>query len=313
MDPVRMDEFKSPLLTEFAQGYVPEKYINRLVCPAVNVLTDSGKYVVDKNYLQVVNDSRGIRSKARTIEIDKSTGNYVCIEHALGGEIDKRKELEVAERIDKANPSAAAVLDLKLTTTRAVSTMLEVNRESLVAKSLFNASNYDTNYKVSKSSAKWNTTNGDPETDVDAGVLAMQNGIGLRPNAIVLGPAAYFAMRTNAKMKSDFDNKSGKLTDQQLLEALGLQYLYVGEQMVYDENTGLMSPLWTTNYASLIYIPTKAEQSLGVPAHTAVFEVTGSTAVYEFDDDEVLRIAQFTNYGVQFIKNTNGYLITDVA
>lgn len=305
-----MEAYKNQLLTNFAQGYRPVGFKNRLILPGVPVYTHTGNYLVNNGSIFQADTARGIKAKAKNIEISlDSQRQYAVKEHTLGHPLDKRQEIEAAKRI-----SSAKFLDLQERTVKTLKNAIEVGREVEVASIVFGSGKYDSaNKKACIAAEKWNVDTADINAQIKTGRQAMYDSCGIYPNAIVMGTDAYNLAISNAKLRAMFQNieVAVDLTDAQLKQAFKIDYIFVCD-VKYTNKKGVLTQAWDSATVSLLYIPTPEEQALGIPVLAAAFDLEDSVEVNEYDEGEVVRITSTEFWDINFISGKNAYLISGV-
>lgn len=302
----------NPILTTFAQGWTPAaNFISRKVAPVVPVIKESGTvYTFGKEGFQVYNTERALRANAKQVDFALGSSNYLCVEHALESQLD-HEEIKEAARY-----GAAEVLQLKKRAAMLTQTPLDIALEKAVADRVMGATYYATGNKVTLSgTSQWRVSGGgegsasNPINDINAGLDAARADMGVRPNTIVFGYAAWSAFSQHPLVLDRIKYaKSAVITPADAAALLGIQNVVIGEA-VYD-NAGTWTDMWGDSVA-LIYVPSKGQLAEGTTPHTVIFEQRGYPLVQQYADAYRLNFVTKRKYEVKNISTSYGYLISD--
>lgn len=146
---------------------------------------------------------------------------------------------------------AKDVLKLKELESYGALSDLLIRREMRVASLLFNTSVFTTT--VLAGATQWSSSTGDPIGDIDVACNGVQDRVGRKPNAIVLGLAATRAMRKSAAILSYMANdKDRQMVTEPALRAMlqsyfGFDVVEFGTAMYNTANQAVtvsLSPVW---------------------------------------------------------------------
>lgn len=301
---LELQEMENRLLSEFSQGWAPTQYLNRTVLPAIPVMDDKGRYLVDKNGLMIYDTELAPRADAKTVDFSHGYDNWEVFDHALASYLSK-KEIAVAKRsgVDK-------VSDLKEATIAFILNLLEAKREKSAADRIFGTAYYHADHQ--KDNVAWNDEDSDPIGDIITG-QDMVRDMGVIPNSLVMGYKAFSALRVHPKLLAFFKNQMGLLTIDQMKEVLGVKNIIVGEGAYNSgtENNPVLTPFWGSHCA-IVPIHTPEEMRLGFRVHTALFDKLDDYHSYEEDKGLNVRLTQTATYGLLTTNIKHGYLITNV-
>jgi len=153
--------------------------------------------------------------------------------------------------------------------------MLELEVQQ--AKLARNLSSYDTsNKKVLSGTSQWTDPNSDPISDFDEARAVIRSQCGIDPNRLVLGPAAFTALKNHPKIQKRLTiTADGKaITAAMLADLLELNEVVVGKALYYDETVDNTVDAWG-NDAILAYTPEANELDREEPAYGYTYEMEG--------------------------------------
>ncbi len=306
---------QDPVLTSFAVDFrAPNNLIGRRVAPVVPVLKESGTfYTFGKEGLTIYNTERALRSDPKRIDWTAGKDTYLCVEHALETMYD-HEELDEARR-----QGAQQILKMDQRAVQLTQNPLELEFEKAVADVVFDSANYATgNKKTLSGTSFWMASGGgegttsDPIGDIRDGIDAARDDMGRRPNTLVLGYDAWRALRDHSQMKAVLANSERSIVTTELVAAtFGLDNVFVGESVQWDDTNSVFADLWTDN-AALLYVPGAGELAEGTTPHTVSFEMTGFPKVFTYQDAYRKYYATKRKYQVKNINTSYGYLIVNV-
>jgi hypothetical protein len=301
----------NPILTQFATGYSGKRgFIGRLVAPVIESLTETGSiFGFGKEGFKIYNTERAPRTNANKVDFAISSDTYACAEHALGTELDKKKEIEQAKKY-----GAAQVLKLEQRAVTFVQDLIERELEKSIADIILGATYYATGNKTTLTGTdQWSDVdNSDPIGDIETGIDAAQADMGVEPNTLVMGYQAFRTLKNHPAITEKIKySMKAKVTPELLADLLDFEKIFVGRS-IYSTDAGVFTRLWGDSVA-LIYTPSKDELVEGTTPHTVVIEEKGYPVVETFDREKTVGYEVTRSYQVKNISTSNGYLISDVA
>ena len=309
MPKINIDDYKNPLLTNFAQGYSPPNFVNRMVCPPIPVTKNYGSYRVMKDGSYLADDTRARNTKSKTIDFAYGFAKFQIEEKSLASSIDL-EDIKDAKDLE-------ATIDLKIDAVKAVDRILETNRENRVSEFMMSEESYDDAMQLDLTEGAgvpWSDTeHADPMADVAAAREAVRAKTGLLPNSLVMGYRAYSALRANKLMKASLSitEARGLLTLEQIKFLLEVDNLIVGNSVYNTAELGadpIYADFWGEG-CSVCNIPSASEIKSGMPVLAAVFENLSRSVVLEIPNGELIDFVLKRYYDVVKINGYNAYLL----
>lgn len=199
-------------LTDVSIAYKNAEFVGGYLFPEKPVVKGADEFTVYKkgNAFQVVDDKMAKFGEASELQIATTTDTYSVKPYALKGFVAQ-------EDIDNADDPLSPEADETEALTNAILLNREIRCATLAA----------TNSNTAAASAKWDTANGDPVSDIEKACAAMFQ----RPNTIVISQPVWNAMKFNAKLLAYFGGGSQnlKMATAEMISALfGIQNVVIG-------------------------------------------------------------------------------------
>lgn len=240
-------------LTAKSLGYSPPpNLIGHRVLPLVPFSSLKVELpVYDKSAFQLVEPAyRPLYGNPETISVSRSYATYDLDEITLGARVDQREKVAAAVSALPWDPLERAAMNAKR--------LVLTRREKLIADKLQNPSNYG--YVVTTSAGSgWNEKTGgvsnvNPLEILDNVAMEVVKKIGVRPNVLVMGQAAWQAMKYNTKVHDTIFgvNMPGLPNTELIRSYLQLEEVFVGEGTYFDGTN--FTQMWG-DFAALIYRP----------------------------------------------------------
>ena len=209
--------------------------------------------VYDASGFRLLNvKQRPLYGTPETITVERTTVSYDLDEVSLGARVDKREQIAAAVSALPWDPLEAAVMNAK----RAVL----LAREKKIADLLQDQANFGYS-AITASGSGWNektsgVSNVNPLEILDNTALEVVKKIGVKPNVLVLGRDAWHALKYNTKVHDSLFGQlaPGLPTEELVRNYLGLEELYVGNTVYFNQSNNQFVPLWG-DFAALIYRP----------------------------------------------------------
>lgn len=306
-DPNSYTTLNNPVLSNFAQGYVPSMYINRIILPPVLVNRTAGSYTIGRNGLFLYDTERAPRTKPKQIDHSFTTGTYLTREHSLGHPLDMR-EIQEAE-----DTGVATLMELKKNAVALTMNILELTREKEAMDYVFGAANYDSNNKLDLSSThEWDDyTNSDPIGDINE-AIAIVKAAGARPNCLAMDNVTWALLRNHPDLINYFKGQMGMLTGEQVKSLFDEITMIVITDAVYNSGTEAaetLTPL-VQHKCAVLPVPSMQELMMGARVHSAMFDKRSGYKSLEYPDGPLLHIEQYVQYGAELINNKAGFLFS---
>jgi hypothetical protein len=243
------------LLTQASSAYIPDEFICEQILPLIGVKQSSGllgKY--GTSHLRIENTRKGGRGTYRRVEaITRSTTQYLIEGHGLEGLVSKEDYKNV---LDPFNAERDETMGL--------TTMLWLEKESLLASALGNTGTLTQNTTLVGTAQLSDYTNSDPISVFKTARDTVYSGCGKVANAAVLSWQVYNVLRFHPKILSSLGfvyNQIGGISREQLAVALGVDKVLIGSAMFESGKEGQTSALSSVWGKNIIFgvIPEKAE------------------------------------------------------
>lgn len=179
-----------PVLTTVAQGFPSQDLVFPSLLPVVTVAARGGKIIKfnaeDFAKVETVRAPGATRARASSGYGDE---DYACVQRALNGVVPR----EIVEE-------AAAVPGINMQSLEVQKTMsiisLQIEREAATLATT--AANYSaSHHEALAGNAQWDHANSKPNKAVETACQKIRQGIGRKPNVLVLGPKVFGALRNH--------------------------------------------------------------------------------------------------------------------
>lgn len=259
-----------PILSKVVQGFVVQGHVGHVLFPRVPVQTVGGKVIMftDRDF-KIYHTIRAPGSNTKRVDVGYEGADYVLENHSLEGKLPR-------EKLREANALSPSIkLESRAVRKPWNAMMLELEvQQALLAR---NPSSYDTsNKKVLSGTSMWTDPNSDPIGDLDTAREVIRSSCGIDPNRLVLGPAAFTALKNHPKIQKRLTiTADGKaITPQMLADLLELDEVVVGKALYYDGTADETVDAWG-NDAILAYTPEASELDHEEPAYGYTYELEG--------------------------------------
>ncbi len=260
-----------PILTTHARGYRSAGRVGLTLFPRVLVTMRGGKILTfGKEAFQLYGTRRAPGTAAKRISFGYDGLPFALTQDAVEAPVPREFQQEAAAvpGIDLGQRAVNLVLDVQSLT-------LEAEQADIAT----NAANYDVNHKIALAGTdKWSADTGTPVTDINTGKEAVRQGIGLRPNTLVMGPEAWNAARSNPSVLAYFKLNDGtQVTQEQFKKLVEVDTLVVGESVIWDDTANKFVNIWG-NCAVLAYVPSSVSGQ-EQPSYGYTYTLTNSPFV----------------------------------
>ncbi|ERL56143.1 major capsid protein [Psychrobacter aquaticus] len=300
-----------PILTQVLQGYGVATNVGHVLFPRVPVQTTGGKVIMftDRDF-RIYHTARAPGSNTKRIDVGYAGVDYVLENHSLEGVLPR-------EKLRDANATAPSIKIEQRTVRKpwnALMLELEVQQALTARKPESYAAS---NKKVLSGTSQWTDPDSDPIGDVDAGRDVIRASCAVEPNRLVLGPAAFTALKNHPKIRARLtitaDGKS--VSAEMLADLFDLDEVVVGRALYFDDVLGDTVDAWG-NDAILAYTPSEAELDMEMPAYGYTYEMEGHPYVEQkyYDDNKKSWIYPVTHERKPIIAGISaGFLFKNVA
>lgn len=295
-----------PVLTNLAYGYTNAEFVADVLFPFAAVEKEGVKIPkFGKEHFMLYNTERAIRASSnRIVPTDIGTVSVTLTEHDLEFPIDYREESE-------------AMFPLQAFATNQVTQGIQLRREVMSAAIATTAANYASTNKVTLSgTGQFSDPASDPQAVIETAKEAIRKNTVKNPNVMVIGAAAWAAMKRNPQLKALLATdrtRLVRLTD--LQDIFEIPKIVIGYG-VQATDAGVVSDIWGDSIV-LAYVPTAApgtprtpyEPSYGYTLRKGMPEV--DTYVTEGGKIQFIRATEI--FQPYLLGAEAGYLISDVV
>lgn len=236
-----------PILSTVAQGYRNAAFVGGFLFPRVGVTVSGGRILTfGKESFQAYNLRRAPGAATTRIGFGYAGEPYALVQDAVEVPVPREHMRDAAQ---------VPGVDLG---TRATNTGMQVVTKALEAEQAsiaLNASNYDSDHKVTLSGGtKWSAETGTPSADVETAKEAIRASTGMYPNVVLLSALAFKAAKNNPKVVERFKYVSkDSITAEMLASLWEVERVVVG-RAVTASDAGAFSDIWGNN-AVVAYAP----------------------------------------------------------
>lgn len=253
-------------------------YISESLFPQIPVKETTGKLAkYGTAHLRIVHDLAGGRAEARRVEpVLRDTDGYSLEKHSLEGMVTAEDYANVQKPFRAEEDE-----------TIGVTTMILNGKEKALADILGSTSYMTSNTTLSGTGQFSDLQNSDPLGVSDDAAAAMIAASGVSPNVAVVPLLVRNKLRFHPQILESLGfkyDKAGKLTDQNIAEALGVSKIYV-PNAIYDSSVegqaASLTQIWGKNilFAYLPEVAAPYQKSLG---YYILKEGVGSRKVYKY-------------------------------
>lgn len=223
-----------PVLTNILHGYGQGESVANFVAPPVSVGTRSG-YVIkfDRNHFATLDTRRSPGSNIQRVNPEYNSMKYTVEQHALASSVRFEDAEEAA--------SGEASFNLRVQSLNYTAELLSQSWENDVMTAICDTSQYETSL-TGVISNKWISDTSDPEADVEAAKEAIRRECGVYPNAALISPDVYNALKRHPALRDRIKYTSDASINTSLLASLLdlPQGIRVAERLQLDESTNTL-------------------------------------------------------------------------
>ena len=302
-----------PVLTSIARGYKNAAFIGERIFPVVH--TDKEGVTVPtfgKSAFVEYDTERAVGADSNVLVREK-TGklDLVLNEHDLAAPVDYREQAE-----SMFNEEAKAI--------RRVTNGVNLKRELYAArlaqdKTVYKASNV----KALKADERWAGGKGDPIGVIEAGIEAVRNTTGLRPNLMTMGASVMALLKFHPAIQAAIGaNERKRITLDILKDLFLVDEVVIGEPVsmasmkdAQDKNK-VPSDIWGDNLM-LHYVgkPQAGTDRADEPSFGYTLRRKGMPVADKYDSNGgKVKYCRYTDiYKVAVVGGDAGYLITNIV
>ena len=296
-----------PVLSTVARGYLHTKLASTYLFPVVNVAQRGGKVIQfgDEAFAQYAT-GRAPGANLKRVTFGYQGVPYALEQNALSGVVPQEIVEEAA-----AGPSLAA----RQIAVKNVMRIIALGVERKAAKLATASGNYSTSNKIALSGAdRWSNEASDPASQMDTAFDAIETGVGISPNLLVLGRQAFRALRRHPDVKEKIKYTSSRAINEQVIaDFFGVERVVV--PVAKDGKKGAFKDVWG-NVAILAYTEIGNLASMGTPSYGYTYRLENYPLATSgrFDDDTRSWVYDVVTEDTPVIAGPDaGYLFTNVA
>ncbi|MFZ5536741.1 MAG: major capsid protein [Pseudomonadota bacterium] len=293
-----------PVLTNLALGYSNASLVAEALFPIAQVDKEGGKIPkFGKEAFRIYHTERALRAKSNRIQPeDIGSIDVVLDEHDLEYPIDYREDAESA-------------FPLQAHGTMVVTEAIQLRREKICADLAQNPANYGTGNKLTLSgTSQFTHADSDPEGVIDDAKAAVRGKIAKAPNTMVIGDAAYRALKRHPKLKAILSDTRPRLVQlADMREIFEIPNIVIGQSVYAADNADTFTDIWGDNIV-LAYVPTAAggTRTPYEPSYGYTLRKKGATQVDTRTEDGKIELIRSTDIFRPYLLGAEaGYLISD--
>jgi hypothetical protein len=262
-----------PILTAVAQGYSNNDFVGGTLFPVVPVSARAGKIIrFGKADFLLYNTRRAPGQNTKRVQFGYADDDFGLSDHSLEGAVPIENEEEA-----KAVPG----IDLGQGAVRSVQNIMALGVEYEQASLARDATQYANSNKVVVAAAdRWTNPDSDPFAVVSAARDAVRKQIGKRPNASVISPSVFSALKVHPKVIERMKYTGRDVATVELLASLfEIPGLVVGDS-IYSTDGNTLSDVWGDDMV-LAYTVPGSMQDRGNPTYGYTYQLSGYAVVEE--------------------------------
>ncbi|HEK0587218.1 Uncharacterised protein [Proteus mirabilis] len=304
-----------PVLTSIARGYKNAAFIGERIFPVVH--TDKEGVTVPtfgKSAFVEYDTERAVGADSNVLVREK-TGklDLVLNEHDLAAPVDYREQAE-----SMFNEEAKAI--------RRVTNGVNLKRELYAARLAQDKTVYKaTNVKTLKADERWAGGKGDPIGVIEAGIEAVRNTTGLRPNLMTMGASVMALLKFHPAIQAAIGaNERKRITLDILKDLFLVDEVVIGEPVSMasmkeaQDKDKLPSDIWGDNL--MLHYVGKAQAGAdsadeNEPSFGYTLRRKGMPVADKYDSNGgKVKYCRYTDiYKVAVVGGDAGYLITNIV
>jgi hypothetical protein len=305
-----------PVLSNLARSYRPDGLIARSLIPSIPVKKLSAQYPVFPQeywYRQHTDTLIVDRAPAREVDFEWSMENFLCREYALKVSLTDLEEIQ-----------AIPELQLRRNKTELLTTQMELAYEVKVA-ALLNTQDAGgglDNAMDATPSTNWDQDTATIEADIKAGVLAVYDAIGRKPNTMIIPFKVAYAMAVQEDIRAIMRyDAAGKPVNFIELGQRTLPSVIHGMRVIISEGAqidttnegaaaGTLTEIWGDD-VRLLYINPKA--TWGIPTVAYRFDHTPKKVTrFSTVDPDIEYAREMERYDLKVVAPQGGFILKDV-
>jgi hypothetical protein len=243
---------------------------------------NSNSYVIPDSTIRAM---RGLRAELEMGDFESI--EVQLDEHTFKYRLDVRERVNIGRNLLGYNPDKIAINDSML--------RLNIEREKAIADILTSTASFASGNSetISTSTAKWDTSTGDPIKDITDGMDVVLSKVGQYPTDIYMGYAVFNALRMNEKILAIMKTTADKiLTPSVLATILGVNNVWVGTQTYKTSVSATPTDIWGNNFGMVVVNPSANNNP--TPAFGITPEFANLSDMIKVEEIEAGKIFEYT-------------------
>lgn len=307
-DYLRGKRVVDPVLTSVARGYRNAAFIGENIFPIVQVeKEDIVVPLFGKGAFVEYDTERAVGAESNVLLREKSSSmDLVLNEHDLAAAVDYREQAE-----SLFNEEAKAI--------RRATSGVNLKRELYAARLAQDPKVYlEGSRKALAAGDRWASGKGEPVTVIEAGIEAIRNATGLRPNLMTMGASVMSVLRYHPAIQAQIGaNERKRITAEILQDIFQIPKVVIGEPVSSQDAKKDPIDVWADNlmlhYVSPPQTGTESADE-NEPSFGYTFRRKGMPVADKYPGlGGKVSYARFTDiYKVAVVGGDAGYLITNI-
>lgn len=266
-----------PILSKVVRGFKQTDLVGEKLFPRVYVASYGGKIIqFGKESFRLVNTKRAPGSATARINFGYQGIPYAIVPSSLEAAVP-REIMQDASKVPG--------IDLASRSISVVQSVMALSHEHDCATLATNPANYGGDNKTKfTSSNSWNVSDSDPLRDLKTAKEAIRSATGMRPNRLILSPAALGALQVHPKIieRVKFTNAT-EVSIEMLKNLTGIREIIEAPAVV--DNGSKFGDVWG-NHAILAYVSDAQVLSQELPSYGYTYAIEGHPFVEKAYWDE---------------------------
>ena len=268
---IKQARMVDPVLSQHLRGYTNADYVAKVLFPEVPVTQRGGKRIeFGKDAFRLQNTRRAPGAQTERYQLGYEGRNFALHQERLIAQVPEEISDEAAK-----GPG----IDLEKAAVEMTYDKILLGLEVEAARLARDPASYASGLTLALSGQdRFSDPNSDPETVIDDAMETVRKRIGRNPNLMLVGPAAFRALKRHPKVKEQFKYTSGKsITADMLAEFFGVARVVKAEAVFLDATAPDDAPandIWG-NDIILAYVPKRVRSSME-PSFAYTYQLRGT-------------------------------------
>lgn len=296
------------LLQNVSNGYFPEGHIADQLFPELIVDQYTGLIGnYGMNHIRIESDLQtGIGEAKRVTPTKRGSTTYNVESHALEGIVSERDYANVENPFDAESDE-----------TMGLTTLIVTNKEKILADKLFDTAIITQNVTLAGSDQFNDYVNSDPLARFKTAHNAILDGCGKSANAAVMSKKVFNTLKYHPAILDTLGfkyNQMGTLSEADIMKALDVQYLYIGDAAYNSAKEGqsdTLSQIWGNSI--LFYVkPQTAAKYQTAFGYQVKMRGSKQRGVYKYNPNNPVNATAIIvkdDYSFELVNTKAAYLI----